>query len=116
VSRRIVIEEPCEHKDMYSDDGRLIDGMKPHPLGVAVGYSRGGGKTYERWCEGATVLTEPSEEMVERAARGAFLARYPDGNWEKAGKNARRNLYYVVSRAALSAALFSSDSVAGEET
>lgn len=27
-----------------------------------------------------------TDEMVERAARGAFLARYPDGNWGEGGQ------------------------------
>ena len=68
TSRRIVIEELCEHTDTLTFDGKKIDGKRPHPMGPSSGYNRGGGKTYERWCQGATVLSEPTEEMVERAA------------------------------------------------
>jgi hypothetical protein len=85
VSRRIVIEEDCEHGSVEAH--------------MTNGYG---------WCqEGSrTVLSEPSEEMVERAA--------------EAYANLRPGVGPVTDRkrirAILSAALFSSDAGEREET
>jgi hypothetical protein len=56
------------------------------------------------WCTGGsrTVLSEPSEEMVERAATALWDDDFKSGTVEE------------LARAALTAALFSSDVVAGE--
>jgi hypothetical protein len=93
--RRIVIEEvePCHHGKMYSHRW-----------------------AWSGWCPGSTtlartVLTEPSEEMVERAARewaalwGLSYDAYDSSYQEGFNKKALR---------ILTAALFSSDAVAGE--
>jgi chorismate-pyruvate lyase len=88
--RRIVIEEvePCHHGKMYSHRW-----------------------AWSGWCPGSTtlartVLTEPSEEMVERAATTIHELRCE----QKGPTDAD------VARAALTAALFSSDVGEREET
>jgi hypothetical protein len=86
MSRRIVIEEvePCHHGKMESHRW-----------------------AWSGWCPGGTtlarsVLSEPSEEMVERAAR--------------AMRDTEETGYRAQARAALTAALFSSDAGEREET
>lgn len=52
---RLVVETPCGHEGMFADGwSRPLDGMKTHPVGVATGFSRGGGPKYAAWCPGGS--------------------------------------------------------------
>lgn len=68
--RQYGVYEVCPHEGFFVDGatGRL-DGMKPHPLGVATGYNKGGGRTYEAWCPGAARLSSIPDALVEEAAK-----------------------------------------------
>jgi hypothetical protein len=92
VTRRIVIEEPCEH-----DNVRCPIFGPPNKRGIMTACPGGS----------RTVLSEPTEEMVERAAMAhaeasGFISPPDDG--------------HDAMRAALTAALFSSDAGGREET
>lgn len=90
MSRRIVIEEPCKHHEMQ---GHTWFTEKQRLVRICPGGSR-------------IVLSEPSEEMVERAAITIHELRC-----EQKGPTDGD-----VARAALTAALFSSDVGEREET
>ena len=52
---RLVIEALCGHQGSFVDGStRPLDGMERHPMGVATGFNKGGGKTYESWCPGGS--------------------------------------------------------------
>jgi hypothetical protein len=98
VTRRIVIEELCEHGNYRCSE--VIE----WPFNTATN----GNDFIPRPCPGGsrTVLSEPSEEMVERAAITIHELRCE----QKGPTDAD------VARAALTAALFSSDAGERKET
>jgi hypothetical protein len=60
-----------------------------------------------------TILTEPSEEMVERAAQSYLEDDLLAYGWDDAPLQVKEK-YRIMARAALSAALFSSPVLAAE--
>jgi hypothetical protein len=102
VIRRIVIEELCEHGNYRCSE--VIE----WPFNTATN----GNDFIPRPCPGGsrTVLSEPSEEMVERAANHVWSDGFNDEN----GNFAEWKPRFI--RAVLDAALFSSDVGEREET
>jgi len=43
----------CGHQGTFHPKGSLLDGTKRHPLGEPIGFNRGGGATYVKWCPGS---------------------------------------------------------------
>ena len=97
MSRRIVVEEPCEHGEVGYCSVGAAAGSRPR--GGCPGGSR-------------TVLTEPSEEMVERVAVAivAFFDSWCDDTpfWPSEDLTISNHDIRDDARAALDAALFSS--------
>ena len=101
MSRRVVIEESCEHGNYRCSE--VIE----WPFNTATN----GNDFIPRPCPGGsrTVLTEPSEEMVDRFA---------DAFWEYRRNNDVTDTpdHMKLFKAALTAALFSSDAGEREES
>ena len=101
MSRRIVIEEKCEHGALAGEAEHKVCGLHycthdtPHSANC-LGGSR-------------TVLSEPSEEMVKRAANHVWSDGFNDEN----GNFAEWKPRFI--RAVLDAALFSSNAGKREE-